>query len=118
MSRSGMMLSAIAFVAGMGLGAIYFGGLWLTVRRLPSTRFPVRWLVGSWLLRAIVALGGFYGLLREHWSYALTGVGGFWVARTLSFVLVQLPDEEPVESAYEGDLVMEGELAMEGDREY
>ena len=42
------------------LGAIFFGGLWWTVRRGISSRRPALWFFGSLLLRMSIALAGFY----------------------------------------------------------
>lgn len=49
-------------LAGALLGAVYFGGLWLTVRRLSRMGRPAPWLVASYLGRLVVAGAGF-GLL-------------------------------------------------------
>lgn len=49
-------------LAGALLGAVYFGGLWLTVRRLSRVRGPAPWLAASYLGRLVVAGAGF-GLL-------------------------------------------------------
>jgi F1F0 ATPase subunit 2 len=66
------------FLAGVGLGALFFGALWLTVRRMPSASGPVLLAAGSYLVRlgglgaglyAVVHLGGATALLA-----ALLGV--------------------------------------------
>jgi F1F0 ATPase subunit 2 len=49
-----------ALLAGGGLGAIFFGGLWWTVRRAASSPAPLRWFLGSLLLRTVIVLAGFY----------------------------------------------------------
>jgi F1F0 ATPase subunit 2 len=45
------------FIAGLGLGSVYFGGLWLTLRRLPRWRHPFLSMGLSLLLRVTVLLG-------------------------------------------------------------
>jgi F1F0 ATPase subunit 2 len=50
--------------AGFGLGIFYFGGLWLTVRFLPSVRIPVLLSTGSLFIRAGVSFGVLYLLIR------------------------------------------------------
>jgi F1F0 ATPase subunit 2 len=50
--------------AGFGLGIFYFGGLWLTVRFLPSVRTPVILSTGSLFARAAVSFGVLYLLIR------------------------------------------------------
>lgn len=47
------MGAAVGILAGAG----YFGGLWWTVRQLPSCTHPGRFLFGSFLCRALIAAG-------------------------------------------------------------
>ena len=51
------------FLTGMGLGWVYFGGLWLTIQKLPRTPQPIPLMIGSLLLRLAIALGGVYLLM-------------------------------------------------------
>ena len=53
------LILALAGLAGGALGAIFFGGLWWTVRRGTTSTQPALWFFGSLLLRTGVALGGF-----------------------------------------------------------
>ena len=41
----------LALVTGVLLGAIFFGGLWWTVRKGVSSKRPALWFLGSLLLR-------------------------------------------------------------------
>lgn len=77
----GLALTAIPL--GFLLGLFYFGGLWVTVRQLPSTQWPIRLFVGSYLGRLAIAGLGFYLLIDYYWPRALTGLLGFLLARTL-----------------------------------
>jgi len=71
----------LAAVAGLLLGAMFFGGLWWTVRKgLASTR-PALWFFGSLLLRMSLALAGFYFVGHAHWERLLLCLLGFTVAR-------------------------------------
>lgn len=54
------MTYAIAIVAGLGLGTFFFGGLWWTVRRLPTARHPGALALGSFLVRTAVTAGGLF----------------------------------------------------------
>ena len=71
----------LAWSAGGGLGAIFFGGLWWTVRQSVSSQRPALWLFGSWLLRMGVALSGFYFVAGGHWKRLLACLLGFVMAR-------------------------------------
>ena len=54
------LILIFACMAGVILGAIFFGGLWWTVRRGVSSKHPAAWFLGSLLLRMSIALAGFY----------------------------------------------------------
>jgi F1F0 ATPase subunit 2 len=45
-------------VAGLLLGAVFFGGLWWTVIRAVSSQRPALWFSGSMLLRMSITLVG------------------------------------------------------------
>ena len=49
-------LSALALAAGFTAGIIYFGGLWLTVRKLPHARHPILLALGSLAGRMAILL--------------------------------------------------------------
>jgi F1F0 ATPase subunit 2 len=68
------------FIAGLVLGAIFYGGLWGTIRRLPAKGAGL-WLAGSFLVRTMLALAGFYTIARGMWYGAAACLAGFLVAR-------------------------------------
>ena len=75
-------LSALlAVVAGTALGAVYFGGLWWTVRRADSFRRPAFSMLVSALVRMTVALSGFYLVAGGNWQRLLLCLAGFIGAR-------------------------------------
>lgn len=49
---------------GLALGIIYFGGLWLTLRRLPSSSQPAFLVLGSYIGRLAFCLTGFIIIAR------------------------------------------------------
>ena len=63
-------------------GAIFFGGLWWTVRKGVSSRRPALWFFGSMLLRMSIALAGFY--------FVRAGIGSGWLLCLLGFVIARL----------------------------
>jgi F1F0 ATPase subunit 2 len=71
----------LAWVAGGMLGAIFFGGLWWTVRKGVSSNQPALWFSASLLLRMGVALAGFYVVSGRHWERLLLCLLGFVMAR-------------------------------------
>ncbi len=78
---SEVSLLALALSAGLLLGAIFFGGLWWTVRKGASSEQPAFWFLGSLLLRMSVALVGFYLVSGGHWQRLLVCLVGFVLAR-------------------------------------
>ena len=72
---------ALALAAGVLLGAIFFGGLWWTVRKGVSSQRPALWFFGSLLLRMSITLAGFYFVGRGHWERLLLCLLGFVMAR-------------------------------------
>jgi F1F0 ATPase subunit 2 len=71
----------LAWLAGGVLGAIFFGGLWWTVRKGMSSKQPALWFLGSLLLRTTMALVGFYFTSGGHWERLLVCFLGFVLAR-------------------------------------
>ncbi len=76
-----ILLLALVFSAGMVLGAIFFGGLWWTVRKAVSSERPALWFLGSLLLRMGTALAGFYFVSGGHWERLMLCLVGFVMAR-------------------------------------
>lgn len=76
-----LVILALAWFAGVGLGLVYFGTLWLTIRQLPSSRSPTLLLVSSYVVRTVVVLAGFYLVMGGHWERILTCLVGFIMAR-------------------------------------
>jgi F1F0 ATPase subunit 2 len=80
-------------VAGGVLGAIFFGGLWWTVRKGISSEHPTTWFFGGLLLRMSIALVGFYFVGGRHWDRLLLCLLGFVVARLVVTWLTRLSGE-------------------------
>ena len=75
------LLLALSLLAGLLLGATFFGGLWWTVRKGVSSEQPAFWFFGSLLLRMGVALAGFYFVSGGHLERLLLCLVGFVIAR-------------------------------------
>ncbi len=83
-----------AGAAGLLLGAIFFGGLWWTVRKGLTARQPALWFFGSTLLRTGIALAGFYFVGRGDWRRLLACLLGFVIARFVVTWLIRAPSED------------------------
>jgi F1F0 ATPase subunit 2 len=94
-------LLALALVAGLLLGAIFFGGLWWTVRKGIFSKSPAPWFLGSMLLRMSVVLAGFYFVGRGDWQRLVTCLIGFIIARFIVMRLTRTSIEHPHSPAKE-----------------
>ena len=74
---------ALALVAGVVLGASFFGGLWWTVRKGVASQQPALWFFGSLALRTSIVLAGFYFVSGPHWERLLLCLLGFIMARSI-----------------------------------
>jgi len=86
-----IMTLTLAWMAGVLLGAIFFGGLWWTIRKGVSAKQPALWFLGSILLRVGIALAGFYFVSGHDWQRLLICLIGFQMARMLVTWLTRLP---------------------------
>jgi F1F0 ATPase subunit 2 len=92
---------ALALVAGLGLGVIFFGGLWWTVRKGMFTKSPALWFLASLLLRMGIVLAGFYSVGRGDWQRLVVCLLGFVIARFLVLRLTRTRIETPASIAKE-----------------
>ena len=85
----------LALAVGLSLGAIFFGGLWWTVRKGVSSKRPAFWFLGSLLLRMSLVLVGFYFVGRGNWLRLVACLLGFIIARFGVMRLTRTPIEHP-----------------------
>ena len=73
----------LAWLAGGMLGAMFFGGLWWTVRKCLSFEQPALLVLGSVLLRTSIVLAGFYFIAQGQWERLVACLCGFIIARMI-----------------------------------
>jgi F1F0 ATPase subunit 2 len=83
----------LALCAGALLGAVFFGGLWWTVRQGVSSTHPAPWFLGSSILRIGIVVAGFYFVAGGHWVRLLACLLGFMIARFVVIRVTRLPVE-------------------------
>jgi F1F0 ATPase subunit 2 len=86
----------LAFIGGLLLGTIFFGGLWFTVRKLVISKIPALWFLGSFILRVSITLIGFYYISTGSWQRLLICVAGFIIARFAVIHFTKLSEEKQV----------------------
>lgn len=82
----------VAAVAGALLSALYFAGLWWTVRRVPYTRHPATLIAVSFLVRAALAAGALWLVIGGDVVRLLAALGAFLLVRTAVLWRVRVAD--------------------------
>ena len=73
----------LALLTGISLGAIFFGGLWWTVRKVVSSNQPALWFLCSLVARTWLVMAGFYFVARGDWVRLPVCFFGFIAARLM-----------------------------------
>jgi F1F0 ATPase subunit 2 len=91
------LLSAVlAWLVGVFLGVVFYGGLWWTIRVSLSSQCPGFLFLGSMLLRMGLTLIGFYLVVGEGWQRLLLCLLGFAMARAgVTWLTQSAPAPEP-----------------------
>jgi F1F0 ATPase subunit 2 len=82
----------LAGIAGLALGAVFFGGLWWTLRKSLQSPRPALWLLGSLLVRMSLVLVGLYLVSGGQWERLLACLVGVIGARFLVLRLTRSAD--------------------------
>ena len=90
-----------AWVAGVLLGAVFFGGLWWTVRKGLSSEHPALLFLASLLLRTSITVTGFCLVASGHWERLLVCLLGFIMARHIVAWLTQSSADDQTHSSEE-----------------
>ena len=91
-----VLYRVIVFIAGVVLGTLFFGGLWITVKKSVTAKIPALWIFGSFILRMSITLIGFYFIAAGSWQRMLTCLFGFIIAR---FVIIHFVKSYEVKQA-------------------
>jgi F1F0 ATPase subunit 2 len=90
------VMAAASAVGGL-LGALFYGGLWWTVRTSLESPNGALLFAGSLFVRTAAALAGFYFLARGHAERLPACLAGFLVARLVATRLAgRAPQTVPV----------------------
>jgi F1F0 ATPase subunit 2 len=81
-----------AFIIGVITSLFYFGGLWLTVKKVTQVNKPYLLLIGSFFIRSIVILPIFYFVFKESYLNLIPCLAGFLLIR---FFLLNKISQKP-----------------------
>ena len=84
-------LLILAWMAGLMLGGVFFGGLWWTVRRGVVSKQPAMLFMCSFLLRMGITVSGFLLVGRGDWKRLVVCLAGFVMARLVVIWLTRQP---------------------------
>lgn len=79
----------LAFAVGIVVGLVYFGGLWWTVRRVLDVQQRAMWMLVSFLVRAGVALLGFYLVIGTDGLRLAAAMLGFLLVRIVLVTMLR-----------------------------
>jgi F1F0 ATPase subunit 2 len=71
----------LPLIVGLLLGVLFFGGLWLTVKKLAVSKMPALLVLFSFVFRISIVLAGFYFVGLDDWKKLGMCLIGFIVAR-------------------------------------
>jgi len=83
-----------AFIVGLLLGILFFGGLWITVKKIINSKTPGLLMVGSFVLRITIVSAGFYFIGLGDWKKLVVCLIGFTVARFAVIYYTKSVDEK------------------------
>lgn len=86
------MAIATGLAAGLLLGAVHLGGLWLTVRALAGSRVPALLLLGSFAARTALVVAGAAYLAAHSWQALAALAAGFLLARLIATRILGVPE--------------------------
>lgn len=84
-----------SFLAGGGLGFLFFGGLWWTVRKGVASSRPGLWFLGSLVLRTAMVLSAFHLVGGGQLGRLAGCLLGFTMVR-LALTRLRLAPAEPL----------------------
>jgi F1F0 ATPase subunit 2 len=91
----------IAITAGLILGGVFFGGLWLTVKKTLTSKNAALIVIGSFIFRMGITLLGFYFVGQGNLQRMLFILLGFIVARFIVLRITKSIDDKNLNSVKE-----------------
>jgi len=85
-------LLILPLLAGILVGAFFFGGLWWTTKKAVISKSPVFWFLGSLFVRLGVTVTAFYFIAQNRWERMVICLAGFIIARIIVQRMSRIPE--------------------------
>ena len=73
----------VGLIGGLILGGMFFGGLWLSVKRSQKIKYKKLLFFISWAIRSVILCAGLYYFGRYNVLCLLCAAAGLLIARTV-----------------------------------
>jgi F1F0 ATPase subunit 2 len=83
MNDSLTLTLTLTLTSGLALGALFFGGLWWTIKMAARSAQPALWFFCSMWVRTSITLAGFYFVASGSWEKMLMCGIGFAGSRAI-----------------------------------
>ena len=90
----GVVDTVLCLTAGIGVGVVYFWGLWLTLKKVKTVKRYGRLLVFSWFVRNAFMLGAFYLIMQNDWQRLVAAFAGVMIVRFASISFAKKKNRE------------------------
>ncbi|HSR05454.1 MAG TPA: ATP synthase subunit I [Proteiniclasticum sp.] len=71
----------IAFIVGVLVGILFFGGLYFTVKKLTTIKYPALFMMLSLIVRLVILAGGIYLIMDGGIQNVLSAMAGIILVR-------------------------------------
>lgn len=82
----------LALLAGLGIGAFFFGGLWWTITKSISAQKPKSLLLFSFMVRIAISIPAIYFVAANNFARLIICLTGFFAARLIMMRVVRKRD--------------------------
>ena len=87
----------LPLIVGLLLGVLFFGGLWLTVKKIAVSKMPALLVLSSFVFRISIVLAGFYFVGLDDWKKLGMCLIGFIAARFAVIHYTKSVDEKTMQ---------------------
>jgi len=103
-----LFMISVALLTGLALGFVFFGGLWLTIRKALASKIPALWFLGSFIVRVGIIMTGFYIIMQDaNWINGLICLVGFIGAKFIVIRLTKPYEERTINVSLAGKEAMD-----------